>query len=61
MFMYVCKTKRLDQRMRVIGDSCLVQATVELALLVVGELVEQRDVVVHRHERLTTTNDDNNI
>ena len=61
MFMYVCKTKRLDQRMRVIGDSCLVQATVELALLVVGELIEQAEFLFQSHEPLTTTNDDNNI
>ena len=59
--MYVCITKTLDQHRGVIGDSSLVQATVELALLVVGELIEQRDVLFHSHERLTTTNDDNNI
>ena len=59
--MYVCKTKRLDQTLGVIGDSSLVQATVELALLVVGELIEQAEFLFQSHERLTTTNDDNNI
>ena len=59
--MYICKTKRLDRTCSVIGDSNLVQATVELALVVVGELIEQAELLFQSHERLTTTNDDNNI
>ena len=59
--MYVCKTKRLDQTLGVIGDSSLVQATVELVVLVVGELIAQAKLPFQSHERLTTTNDDNNI
>ena len=60
--MYICETKRLDRTCNVIGDSSLVLATVELALLVVvGELIEQAELLFQSHERLTTTNDDNNI
>ena len=59
--MFVKQKKKLDQTLGVIGDSNLVQATVELALLVVGELIEQAEFLFQSHERLTTTNDDNNI